>query len=126
MAIGKLVAAERRKNVNRNVNPCPVGDERISLASAITLCYHSNMNSSQRKTLLLLFSEPVPATLAWSSIESLFRAVGVKVIEGRGSRVRFELKGVIATFHRPHPQKEAKPYQVRDARRFLEQAGVKP
>jgi len=52
--------------------------------------------------------------------------VGAKVIEGRGSRVRFELNGVIATFHRPHPQKEAKPYQVRDARRFLEQAGVKP
>ncbi|PKG96389.1 type II toxin-antitoxin system HicA family toxin [Pseudomonas sp. Choline-3u-10] len=28
--------------------------------------------------------------------------------------------------HRPHPEKEAKPYQVRDARAFLEQAGVKP
>jgi hypothetical protein len=31
-----------------------------------------------------------------------------------------------ATFHRPHPKKEAKPYQVRDARRFLEEAGIKP
>jgi len=126
MSIRKLEAAEWRNNVNRKVNPCAVCDEHISLASAITLCYHSNMNSSQRKTLSLLFSEPVPATLAWSSIESLFRAVGAKVIEGRGSRVRFELKGIIATFHRPHPHKEAKPYQVRDARRFLEQAGVKP
>ena len=85
-----------------------------------------NMNSSQRKTLSILFYEPVPATLAWSSIESLLKAVGARVIEGRGSRVRFELNGVIAKFHRPHPQKEAKPYQVRDARRFLEQAGVKP
>ena len=84
------------------------------------------MNSSQKKTLWLLFSEPVPATLAWSNIESLFRAVGARAIKGRGSRVRFELNGVIATFHRPHPRKEAKPYQVRDARRFLEQAGVKP
>ncbi len=27
------------------------------------------------------------------------------------------------TFHRPHPRKEAKPYQVRDARKFLEQIG---
>ena len=93
------------------------------------MCYHfmlSFINSSQRKTFSILFSEPPPATLAWSSIESLFRAVGAKVIEGRGSRVLFELNGVIATFHRPHPQKEAKPYQVRDARRFLEQAGVKP
>jgi hypothetical protein len=30
----------------------------------------------------------------------------------------------VATFHRPHPEKEAKPYQVRDARAFFEQAGV--
>jgi hypothetical protein len=43
-----------------------------------------------------------------------------------GSRVRFELNGVVATFHQPHPDKEAKPYQVRDARAFLEQAGVTP
>nr|WP_317891603.1 type II toxin-antitoxin system HicA family toxin [Pseudomonas sp. PDM13] len=40
--------------------------------------------------------------------------------------MRFELNGVIASFHRPHPKKEAKPYQVRDARLFLEQAGVTP
>jgi hypothetical protein len=40
--------------------------------------------------------------------------------------VRFELNGVIATFHPPHPQKEAKPYQVRDARTFLIQAGIQP
>ncbi len=40
--------------------------------------------------------------------------------------MRFELNGVVATFHRPHPHKEAKPYQVRDAHKFLEQAGVKP
>ena len=46
--------------------------------------------------------------------------------EGRGSRVRFELNGVIGTFHRPHPHKEAKAYQVRDARTFLTQAGVQP
>ncbi|WP_081500547.1 type II toxin-antitoxin system HicA family toxin [Pseudomonas sp. GM80] len=51
---------------------------------------------------------------------------GAKAVEGNGSRVRFELSGVVATFHRPHPDKEAKPYQVRDARAFLEQAGVFP
>lgn len=83
------------------------------------------MNSSQRKTLAILFSEPASTSLPWSNIEALFKALGAKVIEGRGSRVRFQLNGIIATFHRPHPQKEAKPYQVRDARRFLEQAGVK-
>nr|WP_237720938.1 type II toxin-antitoxin system HicA family toxin [Pseudomonas fuscovaginae] len=47
-------------------------------------------------------------------------------MEGKGSRVRFELNDVVVTFHRPHPDKEAKPYQVRDARAFLEQVGVTP
>lgn len=56
----------------------------------------------------------------------LLIAVGCRVIEGNGSRVRFEKDGVIATFHRPHPAKEAKPYQVRDARSYLENLGVKP
>ena len=50
----------------------------------------------------------------------------VEVIEGRGSRVRFHKDGVIAVFHRPHPRKEAKPYQVKDARKFLKQLGVHP
>ncbi len=59
-------------------------------------------------------------------MESLFGAVGAQTIEGSGSRVRFELNGVVVTFHRPHPDKEAKPYQVRDARALLEQAGVIP
>jgi hypothetical protein len=48
------------------------------------------------------------------------------VIEGRGSRVRFAYGDRIAAFHRPHPVKEAKPYQVEDARAFLESIGVKP
>jgi len=84
------------------------------------------MNRKNRKTLTAVFCEPVPATLEWSRIEALFKAAGALTIEGHGSRVRFELNGVVATFHRPHPRKEAKPYQVRDARRFLEQAGVTP
>ncbi|MEX1198780.1 MAG: type II toxin-antitoxin system HicA family toxin [Pseudohongiellaceae bacterium] len=54
------------------------------------------------------------------------KAPGARTIEGRGSRVRFELHGVIATFHRPHPEKEAKPYQVRHAREFLERTGIHP
>lgn len=84
------------------------------------------MNKTQRKTLEAIFQQPVPNTLEWKRIESLFQAVGAKVIEGAGSRVRFELDGVISTFHRPHPQKEAKPYQVKDARVFLEKIGVFP
>jgi hypothetical protein len=84
------------------------------------------MNKRHGKTLNAIFRTPVPATLKWRHIESLFVACGAKSIEGRGSRVRFELNGITATFHRPHGQKEARSYQVRDARRFLEEAGIIP
>ncbi|MDN6856287.1 type II toxin-antitoxin system HicA family toxin [Pseudomonas sp. CAN2814] len=84
------------------------------------------MNARHRRTLELIFTLPVPASLEWLRIESLLIALGAQVIEGNGSRVRFELKGIVATFHRPHPIKEAKPYQVRDARALLEQAGIHP
>ena len=76
------------------------------------------MNKRQRETLENTFQRPAPITLEWRDIEALLLALGAKTVEGRGSRVRFELNGVVAAFHRPHPEKEAKPYQVRDARRF--------
>lgn len=88
--------------------------------------YSRHMNKGHRKTLNDIFSQPVPATLEWRRIESLFVTLGAEMVEGSGSRVRFVLNGVISTFHRPHPAKEAKPYQVKDARIFLENAGVKP
>lgn len=84
------------------------------------------MNSTQRKTLAAIFATPAPVSLEWRKIESLLVALGAKVIQGNGSRVRFELNGVVASFHRPHPRKEAKPYQVQDAREFLTQTGVQP
>lgn len=84
------------------------------------------MNSKHKKTLPIVFAKPVSASLDWSHIETLFTALGAQAIEGNGSRVRFILNNVVGTFHRPHPAKEAKPYQVLDAWRFLEQAGIKP
>lgn len=84
------------------------------------------MNSKQKRTLASVFKDPVSASLVWKDIESLLVSVGAEVIEGNGSRVRFHKDGVIAAFHRPHPKKEAKPYQVRDARAFLRQLGVEP
>jgi len=86
----------------------------------------SYMNSKQRKTLNAVFTDPVSSSIAWKDIEALLVAGGSKLIEGSGSRVRFNKDGVIVTFHRPHPKKEAKPYQVKDARSFLIQIGVKP
>ncbi len=84
------------------------------------------MNAAHRKTLVAVYAELVPASLEWRRIEALLVAIGCCVIEGNGSRVRFEKDGYIATFHRPHPAKEAKPYQVRDARHYLESIGVRP
>jgi HicA toxin of bacterial toxin-antitoxin, len=84
------------------------------------------MNGKHRKTLELVFTKPTSTSLEWARIEALFVAAGAQTVEGDGSRVRFVLHDIVGTFHRPHPAKEAKPYQVKDARQFLEQAGVTP
>ena len=84
------------------------------------------MNSKQRRTLAAVFADPVSGNIAWADVEGLLVAAGARVIEGRGSRVRFERDGEVETFHRPHPAKEAKRYQVRAARQFLARVGVKP
>lgn len=84
------------------------------------------MNSKQARTLKAVFSDPTPAGLDWAAIESLLVAVGCRVIEGNGSRVRFEKGGEIESFHRPHPAKEATRYQAPAARAFLMRLGVEP
>ena len=84
------------------------------------------MNSKQRKTLVSVFSLPTPKNIAWADIESLLLAVGCELIEGSGSRIAFIRDGQKADFHRPHPDKEAKPYQVRNAKDFLTKLGVEP
>ncbi|ASP87599.1 type II toxin-antitoxin system HicA family toxin (plasmid) [Sinorhizobium meliloti] len=84
------------------------------------------MNSKQRKTLAAVFKDPVSGTIEWAAIENLLVPAGADVIEGNGSRVKFEKDVIIASFHRPHPDKEAKRYQVRDAREFLMQIGATP
>jgi hypothetical protein len=50
---------------------------------------------------------------------------GGEVVEGDGSRVKFALNGIQFFAHRPHPNKEAKKYQINDFREFLERAGIK-
>jgi hypothetical protein len=84
------------------------------------------MNSKQARTLAALFKEPAPVNIHWNDIESLLVATGCTIIEGSGSRVRFEKNGLVANFHRPHPAKEAKRYQMRDAKYFLTKLGVEP
>jgi hypothetical protein len=84
------------------------------------------MNSRHQKALAAIFSNPTPKTLAWADIEALLVAVGCEIIEGDGSRVRFIRDDLIGYFHRPHPRKEAAPYQIRDAKTFLTKLGVEP
>jgi hypothetical protein len=84
------------------------------------------VNRKNDRTLEAVFGDPVSGTIAWAAIESLLTGIGCDIVEGRGSRVRFVKDGLVETFHRPHPAKEAKKYQVRAAREYLTRLGVKP
>lgn len=84
------------------------------------------MNGKQKKALKAIFTDPVSGTIEWAAIEGLLVAAGCEVVEGKGSRVQFVKDEMVATFHRPHPAKEAKRYQVREAREYLTRLGVEP
>jgi hypothetical protein len=83
------------------------------------------MNNKHRKVLDKIFQNPVKP-IEWQDIEKLFIALGANMVEGSGSRVTFHLNEVTADFHRPLPGKEAKRYQIVDAREFLTKAGIDP
>jgi hypothetical protein len=84
------------------------------------------MNNKHRKTLEAVFADPADGRIEWRRIEALLIAVGCRVVEGSGSSVGFEKNGARVRFHRPHPNKEALKYRVKDARAFLQQIGVTP
>jgi hypothetical protein len=84
------------------------------------------MHSRHSKTLAALHRQPTPANVEWAAIEALLLAVGCQLVEGSGSRVRVVKDGMVESFHRPHPEKEAKRYQVRAARDYLARLGVTP
>jgi predicted RNA binding protein YcfA (HicA-like mRNA interferase family) len=84
------------------------------------------MNSRQRKTLEAIFSAPAPKNLSWNDLVTLLLALGCDMETDGGSHCAFRRGNQKADFHRPHPGKELKPYQVRDARVFLMKTGVEP
>ena len=84
------------------------------------------MNSKQCKILAGIFSKPSLASIIFADIESLFKALGGTVQEREGSRVSIQLMGEEWRCHRPHPGKEAKRYQVEQARDLLDRVGVRP
>ena len=84
------------------------------------------MNAKHKKILQLVFTKPTLNTIAWKDIENLMASLGAKIREGKGSAGVFILNNKIFPFHRPHPQKEAKRYQVEDLRKFLTEMGITP
>lgn len=93
----------------------------ISLYDIIT-----QVNARHRKILSSIFVKPTLASVVFADIEALIKALGGSVSERAGSRVKIELSGHQWRRHRPHPGKEAKRYQVEEARELLERAGVTP
>ena len=84
------------------------------------------MNRKHEKTLRAIFADPVNGNIEWRKIEALLLALGATRAERAGAAVNFTLNSVVAQFHRPHPDRAALRYRVRDVRRFLEQAGIRP
>lgn len=84
------------------------------------------MNSKQTKTLKAIFSKPTSTNIKFTDIESVLITIGTEKVEGHGSRVRFLLSNETLHLHRPHPEAEAKRYQVELVREFLEKLGITP
>ena len=84
------------------------------------------MNSKHRKTLAAIYAKPTLGAIPFKDVEALLLAVGCILTEGAGSRVRFDKDGLAFLCHRPHPGKEAKRYQIEQAREFLQQLEVMP
>ncbi len=82
------------------------------------------MNTKQRRTLEAVFAQPTRHDVAWADVDSLLRALGAEITQGRGSRVRVVLGGRRAVLHQPHPQRTCLPGMVRAVRDFLSEAGV--
>lgn len=85
-----------------------------------------HVKTKHRKTLAAIFVKPTVARIAFADIESLLVALGGELDEGAGSRIAITLRGTRIHFHRPHPGKEAKSYQIEDLRELLERLEIKP
>ena len=86
----------------------------------------TNMKSRHKKTLEAIFRQPTSGTIVFSDIEALLISMGGQLFERAGSRVKIILKGEAWHCHRPHPGKEAKKYQVEEARELLERLEIRP
>ncbi len=103
----------------------PDRDVALGLATVAQIVeIDDSMNSKHVRTLRAIFKDPVSGTIERAAVEGLLIAAGCSAVEGSGPRIRFVKDGMIEAFHRPHPAKEAKRYQVRAARAYLTRSGV--
>jgi hypothetical protein len=84
------------------------------------------LSAKHRRTLAAIFARPTRMSVVFADIEALVVALGGTVTERAGSRVKITLRAEQWHCHRPHPGKEARRYQVEEARELLERAGVAP
>ena len=84
------------------------------------------LKKKHQKILEAIFEKPVRSGVFWADIESMLMALGAKITEGAGSRVRIALNNRRAVFHRPHPKKETDKGALASMKRFLINAGVEP
>ena len=73
-----------------------------------------------------VFAMPTRSSIKFADIESLLVSLGGEIKEGAGSRMSVTVSGKTVFFHRPHPGKEARKYQMENAREFLQKIGVEP
>lgn len=93
----------------------------------VVFAFHDGEEIGPRMlALIAIFARPTSASIPFADIEALMKALGGSVSEREGSRVKIELKGEQWRCHRPHPGKEAKRYQVEEARELLDRVGVMP
>ncbi len=84
------------------------------------------MSTRHRRTLEAVFRDPVSATIVWDDVERMLVHHGAIIRERSGSRIEVALSGLRLNFHRPHPQKEAKQYQIREVRALLTEVDITP
>ena len=82
------------------------------------------MNSKHEKIYKDIYSNPIKSDIFWADIEALFLALGAKISEGKGSRIRIELNNERAVFHRPHPERVTDKGAIKSVRKLLDNAGV--
>ena len=84
------------------------------------------MKRKNQKTLELIYSRPVSASIKWRDIEALLIELGAELSEREGSRIGVRLFGDIRVFHRPHPSPDTDKGAVAAIREWLKRNEVTP